>query len=241
MWPLLGRAATLTRLMSAQTDSFVVAIDGPAGAGKSTVARGLARRLGYTFLDSGALYRACAWAARRRDIAWSDGRALGQLIHGLDIRFDDRGGASHIAVDGEDVSEEIRRPEISEGASQVSAFAEVRAGLLALQRRIGASGRVVAEGRDMGTVVFPDAHAKFFLTAPIEERARRRTLELAASGRPQDFDVVLAEMRLRDQRDSTRAVAPLRRAENAIEIDTADLSPEEVVARMATVVRERGG
>jgi cytidylate kinase len=227
--------------MSAQTDSFVVAIDGPAGAGKSTVAKGLARRLKYTFLDSGALYRACAWAARRRDIAWSDGRALGQLIHGLDIRFDDRGGASHIAVDGEDVSEEIRRPEISAGASQVSAFAEVRAGLLALQRRIGASGRVVAEGRDMGTVVFPDAHAKFFLTAPIEERARRRTLELAASGRPQDFDVVLAEMRLRDQRDSTRAVAPLRRAENAIEIDTADLSPEEVVARMATVVRERGG
>jgi len=111
----------------------------------------------------------------------------------------------------------------------------------ALQRRIGASGRVVAEGRDMGTVVFPGARAKFFLTAPIEERARRRTLELAASGRPQDFDAVLAEMRLRDQRDSTRAVAPLRRAENAIEIDTAGLSPEDVVARMAALVRERGG
>jgi cytidylate kinase len=227
--------------MSAQAGSFVVAIDGPAGAGKSTVAKGLAKRLGYMFLDSGALYRAGAWAARRRGIAWSDGTALGQLIQGLDIRFDDSGGASHVAVDGEDVSQEIRRPEISEGASRVSAFAEVRAGLLALQRRIGASGRVVAEGRDMGTVVFPDARAKFFLTAPIEERARRRTLELAASGRPQDFDLVLAEMRLRDQRDSTRAVAPLRRAENAIEIDTAGLSPEEVVVRMAGIVRERGG
>jgi cytidylate kinase len=162
-------------------------------------------------------------------------------MHSLDIRFDDRGGARHIAVDGEDVTEVIRRPEISEGASQVSAFAEVRAGLLALQRRIGASGRVVAEGRDMGTVVFPNAHAKFFLTAPIEERARRRTLELVESGRPQDFDVVLAEMRLRDQRDSTRTVAPLRRAEDAIEIDTADLSPADVVARMASIVRERGG
>jgi cytidylate kinase len=219
----------------------VVAIDGPAGAGKSTAAKGLALRLGYTFLDSGALYRAGAWAARRRGIAWSDGRALGQLIHDLDIRFDGRDDANRITVDGEDVTAEIRRPQISDGASQVSAFPEVRAGLLALQRRIGASGRVVAEGRDMGTVVFPDARAKFFLTAPVEERARRRTLELAASGRPQDLDVVLAEMLLRDQRDSTRAVAPLRRADDAIEIDTAGVGPEEVVARMAAIVRERGG
>ena len=236
-----GRAASVAGLVSVQADSFVVTIDGPAGAGKSTVAKALARRLGYTFLDSGALYRAGAWAARRRGIAWSDSHALGQLIHDLDIRFDGRDDANHLTVDGEDVTDEIRRPEISEGASQVSAFSEVRAGLLALQRRIGANRRVVAEGRDMGTVVFPDAHAKFFLTAPIEVRAQRRTLELAASGRPQDFDVVLAEMRLRDQRDSTRAVAPLRRAEDAIEIDTGGLRPEEVVSRMATVVRERGG
>jgi CMP/dCMP kinase len=227
--------------MSARAASFVVAIDGPAGAGKSTVARALAQRLGYTFLDSGALYRAGAWAARRRGIAWSDGHGLGQLIHDLDIRFDGGADASHISVDGEDVTNEIRRPEISEGASQVSAFSEVRQGLLALQRRIGANRRVVAEGRDMGTVVFPDARAKFFLTAPIEERARRRALELAESGRPQDFGVVLAEMRLRDQRDSTRAVAPLRRAEDAIEIDTGGLQPDEVVSRMAAVVRKRGG
>ncbi len=205
------------------------------------MAKALARRLGYAFLDSGALYRAGAWAARRRGIAWSDGHGLGQLIHDLDIRFDGRGEANRIAVDSEDVTDEIRRPDISEGASQVSAFAEVRAALLSLQRRIGASGQVVAEGRDMGTVVFPDARAKFFLTAPIEERARRRTLELTESGQSQDFDIVLAEMRLRDQRDSTRAVAPLRRAEDAVEIDTAGLRPEEVVARMATIVRERGG
>jgi cytidylate kinase len=228
-------------LMSRQADAFVVAIDGPAGAGKSTVARALARRLGYTFLDSGALYRAGAWAAHHRGIAWSDGHALGQLVHNLDIRFDVREQTNHITVDGEDVTDEIRRPEISGGASQVSAFSEVRQGLLALQRRIGANGRVVAEGRDMGTVVFPDARAKFFLTAPIEERARRRALELAESGRTQDFGVVLAEIRLRDQRDSTRAVAPLRRAEDAIEIDTGGLKPEEVVSRLVAVVVERGG
>jgi len=237
----LGWAATVARLMCAQLPSFVVTIDGPAGAGKSTVAKALARRLGYTFLDSGALYRAGAWAARCRGIAWTDGPALGQLIQSLDIRFDSRAGTSTIAVDAEDVTFEIRRPEISDGASQVSAFPEVRQGLLALQRRIGASGRVVAEGRDMGTVVFPDARAKFFLTAPIEERARRRSQELAESGRPQDLDAVLAEMRMRDQRDSTRAIAPLRRADDAIEIDTGGLSPEEVVSRMASIVRERGG
>ena len=172
---------------------------------------------------------------------WSDAHGLGQLIRDLDIRFDCQGNANRVLVDGDDVTDEIRRPEISEGASQVSAFNEVRDGLLALQRRIGASGRVVAEGRDMGTVVFPEARAKFFLTAPIEERARRRAMELAASGRPQDFDLVLAEMRLRDQRDSTRAIAPLRRADDAIEIDTASLTPEEVVVRMAAVVHERGG
>jgi CMP/dCMP kinase len=231
----------LVCLMSVQADSFVVTIDGPAGAGKSTVAKALARHLGYTFLDSGALYRAGAWAARRQGITWSDGRGLGALIHSLTIRFETQGQANHIKVDEIDVTYEIRQPEISEGASQVSAFPEVRDALLALQRRIGAAARVVAEGRDMGTVVFPDAPAKFFLIAPIEERARRRTLELAQAGSPQAFEVVLEEMRIRDQRDSTRAAAPLRRADDAIEIDTGGLTPEEVVARMAAVVRERGG
>jgi CMP/dCMP kinase len=235
----LSEGCYLASLMPAQRDSFVVAIDGPAGAGKSTVAKALARRLGYTFLDSGALYRAGAWAARRQGIDWSDSRGLGRLIRGLDIRFE--GEANRITVNGEDVTEEIRRPDMSDGASQVSAFAEVREGLLTLQRRIGSRGRIVAEGRDMGTVVFPDARAKFFLTAPIEERARRRTLELAARGQPEEFQQVLTEMRQRDQRDSTRAVAPLRRADDAIEIDSGHLSPDEVVARMAALVCERGG
>lgn len=195
--------------------------------------------MGYTFLDSGALYRAGAWAARQRGVAWSDGPALGALIRSLDIRFSGEGNA--ISVDGQDVSGEIRRPEISQGASQVSAFPEVRAGLLDLQRRLGENGRVVAEGRDMGTVVFPGAGAKFFLVAPIEERAKRRALELAEKGKPQDLQAVLTEMRERDQRDSTRAVAPLRRADDAVEIDTGGLTPEQVVERMAEVVRTRGG
>ncbi len=225
--------------MSVKQGSFVVTIDGPAGAGKSTVAKALARSLGYTFLDSGALYRAAAWAAKRRGVAWSDGPALGVLVHGLDIRF--VGEANAITVDGQDVSAEIRHPEISQGASQVSAFPEVRAGLLAQQRRMGENGRVVAEGRDMGTVVFPKAGAKFFLVAPIEERAKRRALELAEKGQAQDLQSVIEEMRERDQRDSTRAVAPLRRADDAVEIDTGGLTPGEVVARMAEVVRTRGG
>jgi CMP/dCMP kinase len=240
-WFLLNKTASLAYQMSEPLHSFVVTIDGPAGAGKSTVAKALARKLGYAFLDSGALYRAGAWAARRQGVDWSNGPLLGALLLRLAIRFETHGEANHIVVDDVDVTAEIRQPEISQGASQVSAFSEVRDALLSLQRRIGAAGRVVAEGRDMGTVVFPDARAKFFLTAPMEERARRRTLELAQSGRPQEYGLVLAEMRLRDERDSTRAVAPLRQADDAVAIDTASLTPEEVVSRMADLVRERGG
>ncbi len=225
--------------MSANPQSFVVAIDGPAGAGKSTVARNLAARLGYLFLDSGALYRAVALAARQRGLSWDDGGALGAMMGQLDISF--VGTTSRVLVDGADVTSDIRRPEISEGASRVSAQAAVRAGLLDIQRRMGAEGRVVAEGRDIGTVVFPNAQAKFFLTAPIEERARRRAEELAATGRVVDRTAVLADMSARDERDRTRAVAPLRRAEDAIEIDSAGLTPDEVVGKMLAVVRTRGG
>jgi cytidylate kinase len=151
------------------------------------------------------------------------------------------GEANAITVDGDDVSTEIRSPEISQGASQISAFPEVRAGLLSLQRRMGEDGRIVAEGRDMGTVVFPRAGAKFFLVAPIEERAKRRALELAEKGQAQELQAVMADMIERDRRDSTRAVAPLRRADDAVEIDTGGLTPAQVVARMAEIVHARGG
>lgn len=227
--------------MTLAQSGFVVAIDGPAGAGKSTVARGLARRLGYTFLDTGALYRTVALIARERQVAWDDGPRLGDLARALNIAFLGHGEEMRVLADGQDVTQQIRAPEISDGASRVSALAEVRSGLLRLQRRVADSANVVAEGRDVGTVVFPSAQAKFFLVADLETRALRRTLELQAKGRPAVLADVLAEMRVRDERDSGRAVAPLRRAEDAVEIDSSALSPDQVMERMVEIVRSRGG
>jgi cytidylate kinase len=219
----------------------VVTIDGPAGAGKSTTARQLAARLGYSFLDTGALYRAVALTARRRNVDWADGPGVGNLAAGLVIRFEPAPGGNRVLVDGVDVTDDIRDPEISQGASRVSALPDVRAALLGLQRTIGAQGRVVAEGRDTGTVVFPTAFAKFFLTATAHERARRRSVELAALGREVPFAEVLAELEQRDARDTNRAVAPLKRADDAIEIVTDGMNADEVVARMEQMVRQRGG
>lgn len=220
---------------------FIVAIDGPAGAGKSTAARRLAARLGYAFLDTGAIYRVVAHQARAAGIAFDDGPALGDLAAGLAIRFEPRGDRNLVFVGGADVTDAIRTPEMSQGASRVSAQPQVRAALLELQRRLGASAATVAEGRDMGTVVFPAAQAKFFLTASVAARAQRRALELAAAGRPAPLEDVAAEIRSRDERDSQREVAPLRQADDAILIDSSGLGPDEVVDRMAVVVRERGG
>ncbi len=228
-------------MSSTQSAGFVVAIDGPAGSGKSTVARGLADRLGYTFLDTGALYRAVALTAQERQVPWTDGPGLGELARSLTIAFVKDGDRIRVKANGRDVTEAIRMPEISEGASRVSTLPEVRAGLLGLQRRVATNANVVAEGRDVGTVVFPSARAKFFLVANPETRALRRTLELQAKGRPVVLAEVLADMRARDDRDSGRAVAPLRRADDAVEIDTSDLTPEEVMEKMAEIVRARGG
>lgn len=197
--------------------------------------------MGYTFLDTGALYRSVALMAERRGIRWDDAAGLGALARALDVRFRCESELTRVLADGEDVTREIRCPEMSDGASRVSALPEVRAGLLELQRRVASHGNVVAEGRDVGTVVFPTAQAKFFLVANPETRARRRTRELEAAGRPAAFADVLAEMLARDARDSGRAVAPLRRADDAIEIDTSELSPDEVIGRMQAVVRTRGG
>ena len=220
---------------------LVVAIDGPAGAGKSTAARLLAERLGYALLDTGAIYRVMALRAREGGVAWDDGPGVAALADGLEIAFRLEGTVNHVLADGQDVTPAIRTPEMSDGASRVSALPEVRAALLDLQRRIGAAGGVVVEGRDIGTVVFPNAQAKFFLTATVDERARRRAAELRAAGRPVDPATTRAEIVARDERDSTRAAAPLRKADDAIEIDSSALAVEEVVDRMAAIVSRTAG
>jgi CMP/dCMP kinase len=221
------------------TRSIVVTIDGPAGAGKSTVARHLARALGYRLLDTGALYRSIALAGRRRGVDWGDEAALAEIGRALEVRFELEGERNRVFVDDEEVTDAIRTPEISGGASQVSALPGVRDALLDLQRRLGARGGVVVEGRDTGTVVFPGAEAKFFLTADPAVRGRRRWDELRAAGAEVALDDTVKEMQERDERDSNRAVAPLRPADDAVGVDSSDKTLEEVIAVMLAVVRER--
>jgi len=208
----------------------IVAIDGPAGAGKSTVARQLARRLGFSIIDTGAIYRSVALAAQRAGVAWDDDARLGRLLDaGLALRFD----GERVLLRSEDVTEAIRTPDITRGASVVSARPVVRQKLLQLQRDLGSSASrgAVLEGRDIGTVVFPDALVKFFLTASDEARARRRHAELADKGVQVPLEDVLSDQRQRDKDDSERAIAPLRAAADAVKIDTTGLDLDEVVER----------
>lgn len=224
---------------------FIVAIDGPAGAGKSTVSRRVASRLGFAMVDTGAIYRTVALAATRRGIALDDDAALAVLLPELEIHFSPSpGGGQRVLLGADDVSVEIRTPPISLGASKVSARPVVRAGLLDLQRRLAtASGNrgAVLEGRDIGTVVFPDADVKFFLTATPEERARRRHEELVAKGGAHTYEQVLADQRRRDRDDSERAIAPLRPATDAVVVDTSGLPLDAVVERLAAEVEARRG
>ena len=220
----------------------IVAIDGPAGAGKSTVARELARRLGFTIVDTGAIYRAVALAAQRAGIGWEDDAALARLLDGgLEISFAPAGDGQRVLLHGEDVTAAIRTPEISRGASVVSARPVVRQKLLGLQRQLGrgAVRGAVLEGRDIGTVVFPDADVKFFLTANDEARAARRHAELLDKGLPVPLGEVLADQRRRDKDDSERAIAPLKPAPDAVVIDTTGMDPDEVVERCYRLARER--
>jgi CMP/dCMP kinase len=221
----------------------VVAIDGPAGSGKSTAARLLAKRLGFTLVDTGALYRGIALAAREKGISWSDGDRLGVLAAEIKLAFKSGPeGATRLFIDGVDRSDDIRTPEISMGASDVSKHPQVRKALLGLQRDLGREGGVVLEGRDIGTVVFPDAETKVFLTASVETRAKRRELELKQLGHSVEFENILEDLRKRDAQDENRETAPLRVAEDAIVVDTTGLTIEDVIDRLVNIVnRGRSG
>ncbi len=222
-----------------RANGLVVAIDGPAGAGKSTVSFALATRLGYVRIYTGALYRAVALAGDARGVSWEDGPGLAAIARALPLEFRRVGEATHLFVDGVDREADLRTPHVSQGASKVAVLAELRAALLGVQQDMGRAGGVVMEGRDIGTVVFPDADVKFFLTASDEERARRRLRELVRKGTPTSFDEVLSEIRERDRRDSTRATAPLMRAPDAVYVDSTEMDFEGVVARMERDVRDR--
>ncbi len=225
---------------------MIVTIDGPVAAGKTTIARELAIRLGFTLLDTGAIYRCVALAARRLEIPWSEESRLAELAHEIDVSFELRDGQNRVFLDSADVSVAIREPEISEGASIVSALPEVRLALLEQQRSMAARGRMVVEGRDTGTVVFPEADAKFFLTADPEVRAQRRHRELVERGDRQSREQspehspeeVLASIKERDTRDTTRAVAPLAAADDARLIDSTDRSVEAILDEILAYLDE---
>jgi cytidylate kinase len=218
---------------------FIVAIDGPAGAGKSTVSKLLARRLGLSFVDTGALYRTVALSARRQGIATDDDAGLADLLPRIRISFRAVGEENRVYLDGEDVSSEIRTPDISLAASAVSARPVVRAGLLGLQRRLALEAPVgaVLEGRDIGTVVFPEADLKFFLEANPDVRARRRYEELFQKGTESSLEAVLADQIKRDRDDASRAVAPLKPADDAVRVDSSSKPLSEVVQQLERTIR----
>jgi len=217
-----------------------VAIDGPVSAGKSTIARLVARDLGYTYVDSGAMYRALAWAAVEKGIQSDDRAQVVELLRSTTIELSPRpDGANEVFVNGRDVSGEIRTPEISQLSSKLSAMTPVRRRMVAIQQRMAKAGGVVMEGRDIQTVVLPDAEVKIFLTASAEERARRRWQELRNRGLKADLDEVLADVQARDRRDSTRADSPLKPAPDAVHVDTSGLTIEQVVQRVLAVVRDK--
>lgn len=214
---------------------MIVTIDGPAGAGKSSAARSLARRLGFRFLDTGAMYRAVALAALKRDHDWSQPEELVALARRIKLELDD----DRVFLDGADVSEAIREIAVTSATHYAADNPGVRQILVELQRTIAGSQNVVSEGRDQGTVVFPHAPCKIFLTATPQERARRRLEELTARGEHVTFEEIMSQQEIRDYRDSTRPYGPLKQAEDAIEMLTDGLSADEVVDRLENLVRSR--
>jgi cytidylate kinase len=218
---------------------LIIAIDGPSGAGKSTLARRLARELGFIYLDTGAMYRALALKVLRQGFDLADDARLARLVESTEIDLQEENGRLEVLLDGSNVAHEIRAPEVSQMASKVSALKIVRARMLDLQRSMARRGSVVAEGRDIGTVVFPNAEVKIFLDASAEERARRRFAELRAAGRPADLSETLREMEERDKRDSERDLAPLRMADDALRIDSSSVSADNVAAKVLSEIRNK--
>jgi len=224
---------------SSEGKKLIVAIDGPSGAGKSSVTKALAERLGYLHIDTGAMFRVVALFAYRRGIDPADTAALAAMCAGITIDFAAVDGTIRVLANGEDVSAAIRSPEISLLTSKVAAVPAVRSHLLTQQRKMGERGGVVLEGRDIGTVVFPDADIKFYLTASVEERGRRRYSELLAKGSSVTLEQTVAEVAQRDNQDMNRQYAPLRCADDALEIDSTSRSPEEVLALMEECIHRR--
>lgn len=218
---------------------MIIAIDGPSGAGKSTLAKRLAKELGYIYLDTGAMYRALALKVLRQGVPLADDAAMAELVGSTTIDLQEITGRVIVSLDGQDVAADIRTPEVSQMASKASALGVVRARLLDLQRAIGRRGSLVAEGRDIGTVVFPNADVKIFLDASTQERGRRRYQELRAAGRAVELDETVREMAERDKRDSERDLAPLRQASDAVRIDSSSHDAEQVAAMVLELVKKK--
>jgi cytidylate kinase len=218
---------------------LTIAVDGPSGAGKSTAAKGLAKRLGYLYIDTGAMYRAAALEIKEKELTFENEDALYRWASSLRITFLSQERETHIFCNGRDVTQAIRSPEMGLLASEISKRRGVREALVQMQREMGRSGGVVLEGRDTGTVVFPDADVKFYLDAEAEERARRRYKELMGKGAKVGFKETLEEVVQRDRNDMTRSLSPLRKAKDAVLIDSTHYSPEEVVEEMVRLIQEK--
>ena len=217
---------------------YVIAIDGPAASGKSTTAKMLARELKYIYIDSGAMYRACGLFALKNKVDLKDNRSLAELMEKIEIEIEYADGGNRIFLNGENVTDRIREADITKLSSEIAVIGIVRKKMVELQRKIGSSGGVIMDGRDIGTVVFPDADFKFFMVAGVKERARRRWLEAKEKDEVLSLEEIEKELIWRDKNDSTRALAPLKKADDAIEIDTTGLSIKDQVEEILKIIKE---
>lgn len=218
---------------------MTVAIDGPAGAGKSSVAKLIANRLHYLYIDTGAMYRAFTWAVLRRGVDIQDAEAVRQLVASIDIRLVPEPDRCRVYVNDQEVTEEIRKSDVASHVSSVAALAVVREKLVQLQRKMAAAGNVILDGRDIGTVVLPDATVKVFLTASVASRAKRRFLEMQAQGGAETLEDIQKNIAARDDMDSHRAVAPLKQADDAVLVDNSDISLEETADTIIDLIRSK--